>query len=63
MFLFIATGAPEPPADKPNFCEVTADAVTLSWYGPTYDGGSVVTGYTVEARKVGKEDWYTLISG
>lgn len=63
-FASLAVGsAPEPPADEPNFCEVTADSVTLSWYGPTYDGGSVVTGYTVEARKVGKEDWYTLISG
>lgn len=57
------TGAPEPPADKPNHSEVTADSVTLCWYGPAYDGGSVVTGYTVEARKAGQQEWYTLISG
>ncbi|XP_050702039.1 myosin light chain kinase, smooth muscle-like isoform X1 [Eriocheir sinensis] len=63
-FASLAVGsAPEPPADKPNFCEVTADSATLSWYGPTYDGGSVVTGYTVEARKIGMDDWYILISG
>ncbi|XP_042243214.1 myosin light chain kinase, smooth muscle-like isoform X1 [Homarus americanus] len=57
------TGAPEPPAAKPNRSEVTADSITLSWYGPTFDGGSVVMGYTVEARKAGSDDRYTLISG
>lgn len=56
-------GAPEPPADRPNHSEVTATSVTLSWYGPTYDGGSVVTGYNVEARKVGQDEWKTLITG
>ncbi|KAG7174103.1 Myosin light chain kinase, smooth muscle-like 5, partial [Homarus americanus] len=63
-FASLAVGsAPEPPAAKPNHSEVTADSITLSWYGPTFDGGSVVTGYTVEARKAGSDDWYTLISG
>ncbi|KAK8719576.1 hypothetical protein OTU49_013945, partial [Cherax quadricarinatus] len=63
-FASLAVGsAPEPPADKPNHSEVTADSVTLSWYGPTYDGGSVVTGYTVEACKSGQHEWYTLING
>ncbi|XP_064106001.1 myosin light chain kinase, smooth muscle-like isoform X3 [Macrobrachium nipponense] len=63
-FASLAVGsAPEPPADKPNHSEVTDDSVTLSWYGPTYDGGSVVTGYIVEAHKIGNGDWFTLISG
>lgn len=63
-FASLAVGsAPEPPADRPNHSEVTATSVTLSWYGPTYDGGSVVTGYNVEARKVGQDEWKTLITG
>ncbi|KAK4304915.1 hypothetical protein Pmani_023160 [Petrolisthes manimaculis] len=63
-FASLAVGsAPEPPATKPNHCEVTSDSVTLSWYGPTYDGGSVITGYSVEAQKCGTTEWVTLITG
>ena len=52
---------PSPPSAQPNLSEVGAGSVTLSWYGPAYDGGSVVTGYTVETRKVGQVDWTTLV--
>jgi len=54
---------PDPPVEKPNLSEVTAESVTLSWYGPTYDGGSCVTGYIVESRKIGQVPWNTLITG
>lgn len=54
---------PEPPATQPNLSEVCGGGVTLSWYGPGYDGGSVVTGYTVHARKVGHEKWDALVQG
>merc|ERR1711962_574358 len=54
---------PDPPVEKPNLSEVTAESVTLSWYGPTYDGGSCVTGYTVECRKIGQIPWNVLIKG
>jgi len=51
---------PDAPAAQPNLSEVGAGCVTVSWYGPAYDGGSVVQGYTVESRKVGNLDWTTL---
>lgn len=53
---------PEPPSAQANLSEVGAGCVTLSWYGPAYDGGSVVTGYTVETRKVGQVEWTELVN-
>ena len=38
-----------------------AGCVTLSWYGPAYDGGSVVTGYAVQTRRIGGVEWSTLV--
>ncbi|XP_047736468.1 uncharacterized protein LOC108682041 isoform X2 [Hyalella azteca] len=52
---------PQAPAAQPNLSEVGAGCVTLSWYGPAYDGGSVVTGYTVQTRKVGQVLWTSLV--
>jgi len=52
---------PEPPATAPNLSEAGAGCVTLSWYGPAYDGGSVVTGYRVQTRRIGAVEWNTLV--
>ncbi len=46
-------GPPEPPAGRPFVSDVDVDSgqspsLTLAWYGPTFDGGSCVTGYVVE---------------
>lgn len=37
--------------------EVDKDHVELSWTPPTRDGGSKITGYIVEKKKVGNPDW------
>ncbi len=46
-------GPPEPPAGRPFVSAVdvsrTPPCLTLAWYGSTFDGGSCVTGYVVEA--------------
>lgn len=39
----------EPPASV-RITEVTKNSVSLSWQRPPYDGGSKVTGYSVEKR-------------
>lgn len=61
MLLCVLPDVPEPPSAQPNLSEVGSGCVTLSWYGPAYDGGSVVTGYTVETRKVGQVEWTPLV--
>ena len=41
-------GPPEPPAGRPYVSDIDTSSLTLAWYGSTYDGGSMVTGYVVE---------------
>ncbi|KAL2078473.1 hypothetical protein ACEWY4_026158 [Coilia grayii] len=44
---------PHPPASCPFVSQLTSSSLTLSWSGPGYDGGSAVTGYVVERKRVG----------
>uniref|UniRef100_A0A803JYF6 Myosin light chain kinase n=1 Tax=Xenopus tropicalis TaxID=8364 RepID=A0A803JYF6_XENTR len=53
---------PDPPAGVPCASCMKGSVLTLSWYGPTYDGGSVVESYSVEIwDSVGKV-WTDLTS-
>jgi len=54
---------PDAPSYAPSVSEVTASAATLSWYGSSYDGGSQVTGYNIEARKLTEDIWTILVEG
>uniref|UniRef100_A0AAR2JTQ9 Titin n=1 Tax=Pygocentrus nattereri TaxID=42514 RepID=A0AAR2JTQ9_PYGNA len=47
---------PSPPA-KPKIIDSTKTTITLAWNKPLFDGGSPVTGYSVEYRKTNDEDW------
>jgi len=53
---------PNPPAGQPAASNITGTSLTLSWYGPSFDGGSTITDYRVELMKVGELDWKTLTS-
>ncbi|KAJ0070505.1 hypothetical protein NL108_012963, partial [Boleophthalmus pectinirostris] len=53
---------PDPPAKVPAASDIRRSSLTLSWYGPTYDGGSAVQSYNLEIwDSVGKE-WKHLVS-
>lgn len=43
-------GPPEPPGGRPYITTIDRDTLrlTLAWYGSTFDGGSMLTGYIVE---------------
>ena len=43
-------GPPEPPGGRPYITTIDKDKLrlTLAWYGSTFDGGSMLTGYIVE---------------
>ncbi|XP_062840934.1 myosin light chain kinase, smooth muscle [Trichomycterus rosablanca] len=43
---------PQPPALCPTAVVLSSQSLILSWSGPCYDGGSVVTGYVVEFQPV-----------
>ena len=55
MFLFI--DVPDPPVGHPSVSDVTLHSVTLSWYGPAYDGGCPITNYRVEMCDAEDQEW------
>lgn len=46
----------EPPANV-RVTEVTKNSVSLAWQRPPYDGGSKITGYSVERREAPSGRW------
>ncbi|XP_061656401.1 titin-like isoform X2 [Syngnathoides biaculeatus] len=52
----LAIDACEPPANV-HVTEVTKNSVSLSWQRPPYDGGSKITGYSVERREAASGRW------
>ncbi|RWS15514.1 twitchin-like protein, partial [Dinothrombium tinctorium] len=41
----------------PRSVDSTPDSITISWTKPRSDGGSPITGYIVEKRKIGEKGW------
>ncbi|KAL8565325.1 hypothetical protein ACOMHN_029021 [Nucella lapillus] len=48
-----AAGAPS----TPNVDKITKNSVDLSWHKPTSDGGGKLSGYVIEKKKKGDDDW------
>ncbi|XP_037344921.1 myosin light chain kinase, smooth muscle [Pungitius pungitius] len=53
---------PDPPARVPAASDVRRSSLTLSWYGPTYDGGSAVQSYNLEMWDSVEPQWKLLAS-
>lgn len=56
LFLLLNHCFPEPPANV-RITEVTKNSVSLAWQRPPYDGGSKITGYSVERREAPSGRW------
>ncbi len=54
MYYFL-TAPPGPPTPKVTDC--TKSTVDLEWIPPLIDGGSKITGYFVEYKEEGQEEW------
>lgn len=50
---------PSVPLDL-QIIDVTKSSVTLHWVKPHHDGGSRLTGYIIEACKLGSDRWSTV---
>ena len=59
LCLFVSD-KPEPPVGQPAASTLTNKCITVSWYGPSYDGGSQVTHYQVEMSQPGLNTWTVL---
>ncbi|XP_036425734.1 myosin light chain kinase, smooth muscle isoform X2 [Colossoma macropomum] len=53
---------PDPPAGVPAASDIRRSSLTLSWYGPTYDGGSIVQSYNLEIWNSVNDKWSALTS-
>uniref|UniRef100_A0A673LQC2 Myosin light chain kinase, smooth muscle n=1 Tax=Sinocyclocheilus rhinocerous TaxID=307959 RepID=A0A673LQC2_9TELE len=53
---------PDPPARVPASSDIRKSSLTLSWYGPTYDGGSAVQSYNLETWSSVDMKWTDLAS-
>ncbi|XP_065096182.1 myosin light chain kinase, smooth muscle [Paramisgurnus dabryanus] len=53
---------PDPPAGIPAASDIRTSSLTLSWYGPTYDGGSIVQSYNLEMWNSMENTWSDLTS-
>uniref|UniRef100_A0A672I9V1 Myosin light chain kinase, smooth muscle n=1 Tax=Salarias fasciatus TaxID=181472 RepID=A0A672I9V1_SALFA len=53
---------PDPPAKVPAASDIRRSCLTLSWYGPTYDGGSAVQSYNLEIWDSVDQQWKHLVS-
>nr|XP_024661229.1 myosin light chain kinase, smooth muscle isoform X1 [Maylandia zebra] len=53
---------PDPPAKVPAASDIRRSCLTLSWYGPTYDGGSAVQSYKLEIWDSVEQQWKHLVS-
>ncbi|XP_033728727.1 myosin light chain kinase, smooth muscle-like isoform X3 [Pecten maximus] len=51
---------PDPPVGKPYASEIALTYVILSWSGPAFDGGSLITNYKVEMCEAEYEEWTIL---
>ncbi|MED6238539.1 hypothetical protein ATANTOWER_024181 [Ataeniobius toweri] len=50
------TDRPTPPSSQPVASRVSTQSLVLSWTGPSYDGGTAVLGYIVEALQEGSKE-------
>ncbi|GLH01363.1 Obscurin [Gryllus bimaculatus] len=55
-------GPPDPPAGKPTVSPCTGGAI-VAWSSAPYDGGCMITGYSVEMQRVGDDEWQQVASG
>ena len=44
----------------PTITEITSDSATIHWTAPKSDGGSAITSYKIEKRKLGTYYWETV---
>ena len=49
----------DPPGKvgTPSALTTTEDSITLQWQPPAKDGGSPITGYTIEKKEKGGKNW------
>ena len=59
---FHCIDVPDPPVGCPSISDVTLTSVTLSWYGPAYDGGCPITNYRVEMCDAEDKEWKQVTS-
>lgn len=62
MTFLLSSDKPDPPARVPAASDIRRASLTLSWYGPTYDGGSAVMSYHLEIWDSVEQHWKPLVS-
>ena len=59
---FFPTAVPEAPT-KPKVIKVDAHCISIEWSQPASDGGSQITGYTIEKKTSRANSWTKAYEG
>ena len=57
IFLFFFSDVPSAPLGPLQLVSIDIDNVKIAWQPPTENGGSPITGYSVDFREWGREVW------
>jgi len=61
--LIIPSGPPEPPSTPPlAVYNAGTNAISISWSGSPYDGGSMLTAYIIQTS-IDEQEWSDLSIG
>ncbi|KAJ4429626.1 hypothetical protein ANN_21827 [Periplaneta americana] len=55
----LVAGPADPPAGRPSV-SASGSSVNVAWCSSPYDGGCMVTGYSIEMRRLQDQDWQVV---
>ncbi|KAJ8898110.1 hypothetical protein PR048_003470 [Dryococelus australis] len=62
VWVCLLAGPPDPPAGRPSVTSCGQGSAVVTWSSPPYDGGCMLTGYSVEMSKASADPQWTVVA-